>query len=438
LDNGRSAAQPRPRISIRREAAEYRSLGRRTRPVHHITQFAHRGIETHEEGTAHDGVSDVELLDLGDESDGQDIADREPVACVDGEPEFRAQFGSVPERDERRAVGGVVGIGASMQLDRAGAGVGRRAYHALVRVDEEAGADAGSAQARDTTGKPFHVLRYVQSALGRDFLPTFGNEAHLVRRQPLGDREHLVRERHLEVEHRANRFRESIDVVVLDVAPIFAQMRGDAVRAGVLTDARRSHGIGLGTASCLPHGRDMVDVDVEPLAPYRSLCCCHFQHPLWFANRRGSRWGARVKKLAIVVLLVVAGCSRMIKVSGPTGAPSALGAVEMFFAAAKAQDYQAFGRAWGSAKGSVLANTERKAQVQLEQREFILMKCLRHDRYQVLAEAASANGERVLTIEMHLKDVTASSNFTVVLGPGARWYVLGFEPKDVQSICVAK
>jgi hypothetical protein len=139
-----------------------------------------------------------------------------------------------------------------------------------------------------------------------------------------------------------------------------------------------------------------------------------------------------------VVLLVVAGCSRTIKVSGPTGAPSALGAVEMFFAAAKAQDYQAFGRTWGSAKGSILANTMRKDQAQLEQREFILMKCLRHDRYLVLADAPSASGERILTIELHLKDVTASSNFTVVLGPGARWYVLGFEPKDVQSICVAK
>jgi hypothetical protein len=136
-----------------------------------------------------------------------------------------------------------------------------------------------------------------------------------------------------------------------------------------------------------------------------------------------------------MVLLVVAACGRRHSVTGASGAPTARGAMEMFLAAARAQDYDAFARAWGSANGPALGTWSREER---EQRGFILMKCLRHDSYQILTEMPSASGERIVTVELHLKDLTASSNFTAVQGPGARWYVSGFEPKDLQSICVSK
>ena len=109
--------------------------------------------------------------------------------------------------------------------------------------------------------------------------------------------------------------------------------------------------------------------------------------------------------------------------------------MDMFLAAAQAQDVDAFGRAWGSANGPALGTWSREER---ERRGFILMKCLRHDRFQVLTETPSTAGERVLLVELHLRDLTASSNFTVVQGPGARWYVQGFKPEDLQSICVSK
>ena len=121
--------------------------------------------------------------------------------------------------------------------------------------------------------------------------------------------------------------------------------------------------------------------------------------------------------------------------TGGSGAPTARDAVVSFLAAAKAQDTDAFARAWGSASGPALGTWSREER---EQRAFILMKCLRHDRYRILNEMPSTSGERILSVELNLRDLTASSDFTAVQGPGARWYVLGFKPEDLQAICVSR
>ena len=55
------------------------------------------------------------------------------------------------------------------------------------------------------------------------------------------------------------------DVGVLDVPAVLAQVRGDAVGAGALAESDGVGGYGLLAASCLPHRRDVIDVDVEAL-----------------------------------------------------------------------------------------------------------------------------------------------------------------------------
>jgi hypothetical protein len=49
------------------------------------------------------------------------------------------------------------------------------------------------------------------------------------------------------------------------VASILAQVGGDSVRAGGLTEDGRFDRVGLDGFSSFPNGRDMVDVDLEPL-----------------------------------------------------------------------------------------------------------------------------------------------------------------------------
>jgi hypothetical protein len=52
---------------------------------------------------------------------------------------------------------------------------------------------------------------------------------------------------------------------VVITAAILAQVRGDAVGARALADPHGVGGHGLLAAACLPHRRDVIDVDVEAL-----------------------------------------------------------------------------------------------------------------------------------------------------------------------------
>jgi hypothetical protein len=155
-----------------------------------------------------------------------------------------------------------------------------------------------------------------------------------------------------------------------------------------------------------------------------------------------------VKKLAIVVLLVVAvgaeGCRRKVVVSSPpatvnvnaTGGATPSEVLRSFLGAAKAQDIQAFARFWGSAQGPA-RDLRFMTDSALEQRAIYLMKCLKHDSYRVLGESLVAGSERSLTTELKYRDLTRQTNFIATKGPSERWYVRAFEPTDLQDICVA-
>lgn len=147
-----------------------------------------------------------------------------------------------------------------------------------------------------------------------------------------------------------------------------------------------------------------------------------------------------MKKLAIVVLLVVAGCRRQAAVTSAAaanapGAADAREAVQKFMASAKAQDIQAMSLIWGSAAGPA-RNTMK--QEELEQREIYIMRCLRHDTYSILGEVPVAGGERVFTVEVRRANLTATTEFTATRGPENRWYLRTLELPKLNPICVAK
>ena len=116
-------------------------------------------------------------------------------------------------------------------------------------------------------------MRHIEATFGGDLLAPLGNERHLMWAQSYGDGEHFVGAGHLEVEHRCNRSCEPLDVHVLDVSPILAQVRGDPVGAGPFTEPSRGDWIGLVATPRLPHGRDVIDVDVQSLSHEQSRSC---------------------------------------------------------------------------------------------------------------------------------------------------------------------
>jgi hypothetical protein len=146
-----------------------------------------------------------------------------------------------------------------------------------------------------------------------------------------------------------------------------------------------------------------------------------------------------VKKLAIALLLVI-GCTRPATVGSPAnpntpGAATAREALIRFMSAAKAQDLDAMSIIWGTAQGPVRSTMDRPT---WEQREVIMMRCLRHDSYRVLGEAPAAGGERVLAAELKFGDLTRSANFTAIPGPSSRWYLQQVEIDKLGDICQRK
>ena len=77
------------------------------------------------------------------------------------------------------------------------------------------------------------------------------------------DLQHLLGRRHFEVQRQVDLGHQPVDVAVGDVAPVFAQVRGDAVGAGFGGHDRGADRIGMIAAARVPDGRDVVDIDAE-------------------------------------------------------------------------------------------------------------------------------------------------------------------------------
>jgi len=148
-----------------------------------------------------------------------------------------------------------------------------------------------------------------------------------------------------------------------------------------------------------------------------------------------------MKKL-IISLVLIAACQTSTKaVSGPApmvrygnqvGAADAVTAVRGFLAAAKEPDLQAMGVLFGDAQGPARDVLPRE---ELEKREVIMARCLRHDRYDIVGDAPNPGGGRNFVVNLVYHDLARSSNFEVVMGPSNRWYVQKFDPGALNDIC---
>ena len=147
-----------------------------------------------------------------------------------------------------------------------------------------------------------------------------------------------------------------------------------------------------------------------------------------------------MKKLAIVLLLVAAGCRRTVVVGNATtvrdpGAPTPREAVDRFMAAAKTQDLQAMSLVWGTNAGPTI---ETMAKEERDQREIIMMCYLKHDSYRIMGEAPSTDGDRVIAMEVKFKDLTRSTSFKATRAQSNRWFVLKFDNDALRDICAKK
>ena len=357
------------------------------------------------------------------------------------EAKLRPESGGVLQSGQRLRITGAVGVLARVELDGRGSQLTRTLHGVLMRSDEEARANSGIVEARDAFAQSLGVAADVESPFGRDLLASLGNQRHLVRPETRRDREHLVRARHLEIEDGCNARCELFDVSVLNVPSILAQMRRDSVGAGTLAKQGRRYRIRFVSAPGLPHGRDMIDVDVQPLV---------VEHD--YLGLAPSSHGDRMKLtlLTLASITLVSACATspsrvpngspmpaVAPAGNTTGAADAKAAVLSFLDAAKNQDLQALAAVWGSTEGSV-RDTGTIPREEMEKRELVMLCYLTHDSHQILSEAPAANNERVVAAQLRRGNLSRTANFFAVAGPGGRWYVRTFEMEPLTDFCRGK
>ena len=150
-----------------------------------------------------------------------------------------------------------------------------------------------------------------------------------------------------------------------------------------------------------------------------------------------------MKKL-IIGLVLAGACSRSTTTAGTpaapaapaggstTGAASERDAVTAFMTAINTGDLQAIGAIWGDESGPARNRWQRD---ELEQRELIMQRCLRHDRFKILGDPTMVGGQRTFSVELVRKGLTASTTLIAVRGPGGRWYVKQADIETPRQIC---
>jgi len=115
-----------------------------------------------------------------------------------------------------------------------------------------------------------------------------------------------------------------------------------------------------------------------------------------------------------------------------TGAADAASALRGFLDAAKAQNIQGISAYWGDRDGTARG---RFPKTEEEQREIIMARCLRHDRYDVLGDAPGVGGGRTFAISLSRPGKSATTNVDVVPATDHRWYVQKVDMERLTDYC---
>lgn len=119
---------------------------------------------------------------------------------------------------------------------------------------------------------------------------------------------------------------------------------------------------------------------------------------------------------------------------GPAGAVNGRAAVEGFLKAVRAQDLRGMSALWGNDKGPT---AERIKRDELEKRLIVMQCVLSHDKWQFAEDNARlvTGGRQEWIINLQQKQLQGRTKFTVVAGPGNRWFVEDFDVTTLKDFC---
>jgi hypothetical protein len=148
-------------------------------------------------------------------------------------------LGSFPKfRESGRTLSWIrVGVTTGVQFDDRGLEGGGSIDLAEVGIEEKADKNISLIEFLNHGAERVNFGDGVEASFGGNFGTVFGDEANLCRSEAEGEVEHGGGGGHFEVELFAAFLAEAKDVVVLDVATIFAEVDSDGVRTSSETGA---------------------------------------------------------------------------------------------------------------------------------------------------------------------------------------------------------
>jgi hypothetical protein len=170
----------------------------------------------------------LSFVQVRERQDRADVVVIDAVAGVDDQPvavgELAARAQAFQLGGGRRGFPGV-GEGARVELDDRGADGDRGFDLRRVGTDEERDLDAGGLERVGRLLDAGELPGDVEAAFGRDLFARFGDEADRGRAELQGEGGHRGRAGHLQVEAYAREGGDRMDIGVLDVAAILAQVQ---------------------------------------------------------------------------------------------------------------------------------------------------------------------------------------------------------------------
>ena len=132
----------------------------------------------------------------------------------------------------------------------------------LLRIgsDEQGYRDSRSAELGYDRLNGAALLDDIEAAFGRTLLAPLRNEARRMRPRFDGDAQHFFRGGHFQIERFWDFGLEPRDIVVANVAAIFAQMRRDAIGSSRDCGVRGSDRIGVAPAPRIPKRSHVIDI----------------------------------------------------------------------------------------------------------------------------------------------------------------------------------
>ncbi len=425
-----------------------------------MPDFPDRLSEANKNGSAHNGVTDVQFFNSIDGGHRSHVVHGQTVSGVHGQAERATVLRGVAQALKRSRIIGGMRVRPGVQFYR-------------VRTDTVCGGDGlnGGVDKETTTYPDAFQPRYgacqlcdvphnVQSSFCGYFHASFGDQRHFLWTQAFGERQHLVQRGALEVEDGANGCGESFNVVVLHVSPVFAQMGGNAIRAGRFTEQGCVDGVRFNAPARLSQRSNVVNVN-EQAQRRGALIAGAVRGRYVRVSRRGGKScvihaGNAAKEEAVrkrvlmsgfvIVALVTSACSKATSSGGMSrtapaplagataGAASAKESVELFMRAVKAQDLQTMSAVWGTARGPA---RELMGRDELEKRLIIIQCKLDHETWSFAVDKPRlvAGGKQDFQVKLRTKQSEATTSFTTIMGPESRWFVEIVDMEPLRDFC---